>query len=65
MKHNKTRIKEEGHSQARIEWKNKECTHKVPNVSKSEGGVGERRTDDKEKSGYLMEGRLLGGYGNT
>lgn len=48
-----------------IEGKNKECTHKVSNVSKSEGGVGERRTDDKEKSVSSTKGRLLGGYGNT
>lgn len=33
--------------------KNKEYTHKAPDVSESEGGVGERRTDDKEKSGSL------------
>lgn len=48
-----------------IEGKNKECTPKVSNVSKSEGGVGERRTDDKEKSVSSTKGRLLGGYGNT
>lgn len=43
MKHNKRRIEKEGQSQTRRVGKNKERTHKVPNVSKSEGGVGERK----------------------